>query len=97
VDSHWPPAGRQAAHMPPVQNFWPQHWNASVQAAPSGAQHCPFFPHVEPLQQALLPPPQSLPSAEHCWQTPPLQMLEQQSLARVQVAPSPTQVPQVLL
>ena len=46
--------------------------------------------HALPLQQALAPPPQSSPGAEQCWQVPPLQMLEQQSLARVQASLSRT-------
>ena len=91
------PSGRQAAHMPATQNFPPaQQDSGPVQGPPTGEQqNSPL--HMLPEQQAALPPPQSSPGPEQCWQVPPLQMLEQQSLARVQDSLSSTHWPHLLL
>jgi hypothetical protein len=97
---HASPRGRQVAQAPAMQNFCvvPQHSLALVQAEPTPEQQVFVLgSQVVPLQQAEPPPPQNSPTAEQCWQTPLLQMFEQQSLASVQVSLSMEQLPHLSL
>jgi hypothetical protein len=85
------------AHTPFSQNGASQQSPAAAQAAPVLAQHLAAAPHDSPLQQPESAPPQASPEAPQGLQVPCWQMLEQQSLASVQDAPSASQVPHLSL
>ena len=91
-----PPVCVHAVHLPPVQrSVAPQHSSWEVQLWPVCPQQVPpeqLLPlqHVAWVEQAP-------PICVHGVQVPLVQMLEQQSLARRQLTPSPLQLPQTLL
>lgn len=91
------PSDLHVAHTPFSQNGASQHSPAVAHAPPVFAQHVAAAPHDSPLQQPESTPPQDSPEAPQGMQVPWWQMLEQQSLASVQVEPSVLQVPHLSL
>jgi hypothetical protein len=93
---HVPPVCAHAVHVPPVQRSVAlQHWFEEVQLWPVCRQQV-LPEQLLPLQHVAWVA-QAPPVCVHGVHVPLVQMLEQQSLARRQLTPSPLQLPQTLL